>query len=95
MAKAYIQFTETFTRLSPYELKHLSEFVLCKIEQGFEEKLCGCTSHVQLTEKDVKFAITEAMQDIMLDLRKRELQLQRMKFNKTKALVFADRKLAA
>jgi len=95
MTKAYIQLTENFTRISPYELKHLSECMLCKIEEGFEEKLCGCTSHVKLTENHMKSAITDTMQEILLELRKRELQLQRMKLNKTKALVFAGRKLAA
>jgi len=95
MPRSYIQFTELFSRLSPYELKHLSESILCKIEEGFEEKLCGKSSKTELTEKDIKFAITEAMQEIMLELRRRELQMQRMKLIKTKSLIFADRKLAA
>ena len=95
MTKAYIQFTELFSRLSPYELKHLSECILCKLEAGFEEKLCGSCNKIELTGKDIKFSITEAMQDIVVTLRERELQMQRMKLNKTKALVFADRKLVA
>jgi len=95
MTKSYIQFTELFSRLSPYELKHLSECILCKLEAGFEEKLCGSCNKIELTGKDIKFSITEAMQDIAVALRERELQLQRMKLNKTKALVFADRKLVA
>ena len=95
MTKAYIQIAELFTRISPYELTHLSGCIVCKIEGDFEEKLCGITSHIELTEKDMKSAITEAMQEILLELRKRELKLQRMKLNKTRALVFADRKLVA
>ncbi len=95
MPKSYIQFIELFSRLSPYELKHLSECILCKVEEEFEEKLCGKVSKIELTEKDIKFALTEAMQDIMLELRRRELQMQRMKLHKTRAMVFADRKLAA
>jgi len=95
MSKSYIHFTELFGRLSPYELKHLSECILCKIEEEFEETLCGKASKTKLTEKDIKFALTEAMQQIMLELRRRELQMQRMKLHKTQAQVFADRKVAA
>lgn len=95
MTKAYIQFTELFSRLSPYELKHLSECILCKIEAGFEGKLCGICSKVELTGRDIKFSLTEAMQDIVVELRERELQIQRQKLSNTKAEVFADRKLVA
>ena len=95
MTKAYIHFTELFSRLNPYELKHLSECILCKLEAGFEDKLCGSCNKIELTGKDIKYSLTEAMQDIMVELRERELQLQRQKLNKTKAQVFADRKLAA
>jgi hypothetical protein len=99
MQKSYIHFAELFGRLSPYELKHLSECILCKIEEGFEEKLCGSTSRIELTEKDLKFATTEAMLDILLALKEQEFrnntQRERMKYKKTKTLIFADRKLAA
>lgn len=95
MSKSYIHFTELFGRLSPYELKHLSEVILCKIEEEFEEKLCGKARKTELTEKDIKFALTEAMQQIMLQLRRQELEMQRMKLHKTRAQVFADRKLVA
>lgn len=95
MSNAYLKFSSLFCNLSPYELKHLSECILCKIEQEFEEKLCGCASKVELTEKDVKFAITEAMQDILLELKRRELKIERMKLDQTRAKIFVSRKIAA
>ena len=95
MTRSYIQFSELFTGISPFELKHLSEAVLCKIEEGFEEKLCGKSSKTELTEKDIKFALTEAMQDILLELRQRELKMKRLKLKQTEVLIFAGRKLVA
>jgi hypothetical protein len=95
MSKAYIKFAGMFCNLSPFELKHLSEHILCRIEHGFEEKLCGSKSKAELTERDIKYAITEAMQDILLDLKQRELQAERVKLSQTRAQIFCDRKVVA
>jgi hypothetical protein len=39
MNKSYIEFAVLFSKLNPYELNHLSEILLCKLESGFETKL--------------------------------------------------------
>ncbi len=95
MIKAYKQLTKSFNDISPYELKHLTGCILCKLEGEFEEKLCGCTSGREVTLNELKSAITEAMLEIRLELRHRELQVERMKLNEEKVLLFADRKIVA
>ncbi len=99
MSKIYLKFAENFSGLNPFELKHLSECILCKIEDEFEEKLCGISSKIELTKKEIECALIEAMKDILLELRKHESQRERMKINmklkETKVLLFADRKLVA
>ncbi len=98
MPKSYIHFTELFGRLSPYELKHLSECILCKLEAEFEETLCGASSKAQLTKNEIKSALTDAMQSILLELRQCESQKDRirinMKLKETEGMVFADREVA-
>jgi len=95
MASAYLKFAGQFCNLNPYELKHLSECILCKIEHGLEEKLCGCNSRITLTEKDIKFAITEAMQDILLELKQQDIRMERMKLDQVRTKMFASKKTAA
>ena len=95
MSNSYNRFIRMFCNLSPYDLKHFSECFLCKIEGGFEEKLCGCNSKIELTQKDIKFALTETMQDVMLELKQREIVIENLKLDQTKALIFADRKITA
>jgi hypothetical protein len=95
MSNAYLKFASQFSNLNPYDLKHLSECILCKIEDGFNEKLCGCNSKAALTEKDIKYAVTEAMQEILLELKQQELRMERMRFDQTKTKMFASKKIAA
>lgn len=95
MSNAYLKFAGQFCNLNPYDLKHLSECILCKIEDGFNEKLCGCNSKIALTEKDIKYAVTEAMQEILLELKQQELRMERMRFDQTKTKMFASKKIAA
>lgn len=95
MASAYLKFAGQFCNLNPYELKHLSECILCQIEHQFEEKLCGYNSKITLTEKDIKFAITEAMQDILLELKQQKIRMERIKLDQARTKMFASKKIAA
>ncbi|MGE0754882.1 MAG: hypothetical protein AB7L92_06945 [Alphaproteobacteria bacterium] len=95
MANAYLKFAENFRNLSPFDLNHLSETLLCKIEQNFEDKLCSCRSRRELTEKDLKFVVTETMRDILIELRQREISNEHLKLDETKAMIFAPRTVAA
>jgi len=95
MIKAYRKLSEQFGYISPYEFNHMTGYILCKLEEEFEGKLCGCISQRELTDKDLRSAMTEAMQVIRLELRQRELQVERMKLNEEKVLLFTDRKIVA
>jgi len=94
MTEAYLDFTELFSRLSPYELNHLSEVLLCKIEDGFESRLYGGNANSVLTEKDIKYAFTEAMRDIALELRERKISNEHLKLDQTRAMMFSHKKVA-
>ena len=95
MANAYLKFAECFKNLSPFELNHLSENLLCKLEQNFESKLCSCSGRSELTEKDLKFVVTETMRDILIELRQREISNEHLKLDETKSMIFAPRTAAA
>lgn len=92
MTSAYLDFTDHFCKLNPFDLNHLSENLLCKIEKIFEEKLCSYNSRVILSEKDIKFALTETMRDIMLELRQRKILNEHLKLDETKSMIFSSRK---
>lgn len=76
MSKTYLQFTEMFSNLSPYELNHMCEVMLCKIEET------ACAQNYRkkreaLNERDLQFALINAMRDIAQLLREREAKEQR------------------
>lgn len=93
MVKAYLEFTDLFSRLSPYELNHFSEVLLCKLESGFESTLFS-QNKIALTEKDIKYAMTETMRDIAVELREQEIAHDHAKLNQAKALMFSVKRIA-
>jgi hypothetical protein len=79
MTRAYIQFTELFSDLSPYELNHLCEVMLCKIEQTFGS-VCLCeNTKIVLAEKNILFALTHTMRDISVQLCQKEINEQKIR----------------
>lgn len=95
MCKSYHEFADLFSKLSPYELNHMSEVFLCKLEDSFEGKLYGKISKSVLSEKDIKSALTETMRDVSLELHEREISEECIKLGKAKAMMFAPQKVAA
>ncbi len=79
MTRAYIQFTELFSGLSPYELNHLCEVMLCKIEESLEISYHRKMVKVPLTETDLQFALTRTMRDVFLELRQQEINEQKIR----------------
>ena len=79
MTRAYIQFTELFSGLSPYELNHLCQVMLCKIEESLEISYHRKMVKVPLTETDIQFALTRTMRDVSLELRQREINTQKIR----------------
>ena len=88
MTKAYIEFADLFSRLSPYELNHLSEIFLCKLESEFEGQLVARDKSL-VSEKDIKYALTEAMRDISVTLREQEIAHKHASLAAAKALMFS------
>ena len=95
MLANYLKFSESFGRLSPYDLNHLSEVLLCKIESLAEGKLCMEAGGEPLTEHDLKFALTETMRDVFVQLRKQEINQQQIRLAQTMSQIFVTEHVAA
>ncbi len=95
MNKSYSEFAVLFSRLNPYELNHLSEVLLCKLESGFATKLYSPHRKTALSEKDIKSALTDGMRDISLELHEREISEEHAKLNQAKAMMFVSPRVAA
>lgn len=95
MVGNYLKFSELFSRLNPYELNHFSEVLLCKLELAAEGKIGGQNSSSELTEQDLKFALVEAMRDIVVQLNKREICERQIKLSHTLSQIFASEDVAA
>lgn len=95
MNKTFLEFADAFARLSPYELKHLSEVLLCRLESGFDCALHGRNKRDTVSEKDIKAALTDAMRDIALELREREIDQEHIRLTQAKAMMFKPQNIAA
>lgn len=95
MVGNYLKYSECFGRLSPYELNHFSEVLLCKIESLAEGKLSQDAGGKSLTEHDLKFALTEAMRDVLVQLRKLEISQQQIYLAQTMSQIFVTENIAA
>lgn len=87
MQHNYLEFADLFSRLSPYELDHLSGVLLCKLESGVEGRYIG-PQKVLLSEKEIKIALIDAMRDIAIVTRERKLSFANMELHNAKALMF-------
>jgi len=95
MTATYTKYTELFSKLSPFEVNHLTEILLCKIEDCFEGELVGVTQKNELTERDLKFALVNTMREALLQTQEREITQQQLKLNQKKTEVFSSDYLAA
>jgi hypothetical protein len=85
MARAFLQFTDAYGELNPYELNHLCEVMLCRLEETLDERW---KKRRPLSEKDIQFALTNTIRDIAMQLKRREIREQ-------KAHMFKIKKIAA
>lgn len=95
MVGNYLNFSESFGKLSPYELNHLSEVFICKLESLTEGKLLLEGSDKTLTEHDLKFALTETMRDVLVQLRKQEINHQQIHLAQAMSQIFVTESIAA
>lgn len=89
MQHTYLEFADLFSQLSPYELDHLSEVLLCKLESGAEGQYIG-PQKALLSEKEIKTALTEAMRDVAIATRERKLSVANLELHNAKALMFTN-----
>lgn len=76
MVSRYNSFVESFSGLSPFQLSHLSEVLLCKIESRLEGRLRAESSNLLLDEGDIKVAFVEMMKAIVIEISKIQIAHQ-------------------
>jgi len=62
LLSAYAAFVSAFRELSPYELDHLSEMLMVKLEDIFDQR--NAKHKMQVTLQDVTHALVRGMRDI-------------------------------
>lgn len=85
----YIEFAEQFSKLTPYDLDHLTDVLLCKLESIGEGCFVSCLKR-QLSEGDLKSALTEAMRDIIVELQERRITAAQFELSKMKEMIFVS-----
>lgn len=76
MVSRYNEFVESFSRLSPFQLSHLSDVLLCKIESRVEGRLRIENTESYLDEGDIKVAFIDMMKEIVLEINKIQIAQQ-------------------
>lgn len=76
MVSRYSSFVESFSGLSPFQLSHLSEVLLCKIESRVEGRLRVEETGTILDEGDIKVAFIDAMKSIVIEINKIQIAQQ-------------------
>lgn len=87
MLHTYLEFADLFRKLSPYELDHLSEILLCKLEASAEGQYFS-KRQSSLNEKDIKSALTATMRDIAIEMRERMLTDAHLELDNVRSLMF-------
>lgn len=76
MVSRYNSFVESFSGLSPFQLSHLSEVLLCKIESRVEGRLRAENSNSLLDEGDIKVAFIDMMKTLVIEINKTQIAQQ-------------------
>ncbi len=76
MVSRYNSFVESFSGLGPFQLSHLSEVLLCKIESRMEGQLRVESTGALLDEGDIKIALIDMMKDIVVEIGKLKIAQQ-------------------
>ena len=91
MATRYIEFVAAFDKLSPFQLHHMTEVLLCKIESRMEGRLVVQSTGAIFDEGDLKMAIVDMMKTIVNELYK--LPQQETQLAQTLYEIIADNML--
>ena len=76
MVSKYNSFVESFGELNPFQLSHLSEVLLCKIESRVEGRLRVENTNKLLDEGDLKIAIIDMMKTLVIEISKTQIAQQ-------------------
>lgn len=95
MISRYTKFVEAFGDLTPYQVDHLCEVCLCKIEQRAEGQLGNKATRHTLDENDIKLALVEAMRDIVIEINKIEVAQKTSSLSDNLNKMFAIHLMAA
>jgi hypothetical protein len=68
----YATFITIFGSLNPYELEHVTELVLVKLEELLADR--GKEESMQFCVADIKHALTRAMRDLKIELAQERMQ---------------------
>ena len=70
MANRYAAFVDAFGNLSPFQLHHMTEVLLCKIESRMEGRLIVQNTGNIFDEGDLKMAFVDMMKTVVGELYK-------------------------
>lgn len=84
-----------FGKLSPYELGHLSEIYLTRLESMVEGQLQSMTTGQKLDERDVKIAFVDTMRAITMEIAKLEIATRESALSAKMSGMFAGHLIAA
>ena len=70
MVSRYTAFVDSFGKLSPFQLSHMTEVLLCKIESRMEGRLVVQTTGAVFDEGDLKMAMIDMMKTVLTEISK-------------------------
>ena len=77
MVSKLTSLVEAFRSLDLYQAARFSEILLCHLESQVEGQLYCRANDLQLDEKDVKAALTDALRSLVIEMSDHELKKRR------------------
>jgi hypothetical protein len=66
MCQSYNNFICSFTSVNPYQLAHLTEIMLVKLEDILANR--GGSERIQFTQQDIKHAVIDMMRTLRIEV---------------------------
>lgn len=89
--KAYADFVSGFSELNPYELEHISEALMVKLEDVLADRN---GTPIQFTLQDINWAVTRAMREILVELAETQMSDAKLQLARANSLTFKPKRLA-
>ena len=88
--KSYADFVGGFADLNPFELDHLAEVMMVKLEEILADR---GNAVMQFSLQDINFAMTRAMRDILVELAETQMADAECQLAKVHSRTFKPRQL--